>query len=58
MNVEQVDIKKIKHLENYRAEYKEHEMVELMSSMKQIGLLQPIGINPQDDGTFVVVFGN
>lgn len=63
MNTESKQIAEIKitdihQIENARAEYRESELSELMTSMKQIGLLQAIGVKAVSKSRFEVVFGN
>lgn len=57
MNVEQVEIKKIRQRANYRAEYREGDLSAMMSSMKDVGLLQPIGLMLNGDD-YKVIWGN
>lgn len=54
----QLKIADIKQLENARITYTKTEMAELMVSMKQRGLLSPIGVRELKNGKWEVVFGN
>lgn len=54
----EIPLKKIVQVENSRAEYREGDLAELMISMKQMGLLQPIGLKAVSKDRFEVVFGN
>lgn len=58
MEVRRIPISKIVTTENSRTDYKKGEIEDLMSSIKQDGLLQPIGVCELEDGTFELVFGN
>jgi ParB/RepB/Spo0J family partition protein len=49
-------INRIKYLENVRKEFNATEMAELMVSMKQIGLLQPIGVK-EDGSNHCCIYG-
>lgn len=51
-------IDNIAQLENIRLRYKDKDLSELMVSMKQSGLLQPIGVKDLGDDEYEVVFGN
>lgn len=55
MNVMNIKISKIKKAENYRG--KIGDVSELMSSIKENGLLQPIGVTKEKNG-YEIVFGN
>lgn len=51
-------IEKIIQRENSRGTIKDFELAELMVSMRQSGLLQPIGLKALKDGKAEIVFGN
>jgi len=56
---EDINISDIRSLENIRARVTHKEVAELMESIKQHGLLQPIGVcQLKGEGAFVVVYGN
>lgn len=57
-NVKDIPLNKIKQRENSRVEYDEADISELMTSMRQTGLLQKIGLKDVGDGTYEVVWGN
>lgn len=58
MKVLQIDLDKIEHSENSRVVYKESDLSELMGSMKQDGLLQPVGVRAISKGKYDAIFGN
>lgn len=59
MEVKEIDINKIKQIENVRVKIKDNELASLMSSIQQHGLQQPIGLfKPKDNSEYVIVFGN
>lgn len=58
MNIQHIEISKIKQNINYRASYKENEIAEFMSSIKQLGLIEPITVRETGNGEFEVVQGN
>lgn len=58
LDVRAIPLSKIEQGDNSRLSYNEEEMVSLMVSMKQTGLLQPIGLTEYEKGKFRVVFGN
>lgn len=53
-----IKLSEIVELENSRVIYNENDLNELMVSMKQTGLLQPIGLRPMEDGNYEIIFGN
>lgn len=53
-----VVLSKIHQTNNSRQIYDPDEMAELMTSMKQTGLLQPVGIRKTKNGEWDLVFGN
>lgn len=53
-----IPLSQIHQLENSRADYRESELAELMTSMKQTGLLQPIGVKAIKNNFYSIVFGN
>lgn len=58
MRIEEIDINKIKVLENIRIKESEKEIAELMSSIKQHGLKQPIGVwKVKKPEGYVLAFG-
>lgn len=54
---EEIEISKIKSLENVRTNIKEKEVHELMQSINQQGLLEPIGVY-ESEGGYVIAYGN
>ena len=57
--IKSIPLSKITQVENSRLTYNEEEMVSLMTSMRQTGLLQPIGVTETDTkGHYRVIFGN
>ncbi len=58
MNVEKISIKDIAQSENSRVVYKTADLSELMNSMKQNGMLQPIGVKKLGKGKYDCVWGN
>lgn len=58
MKVVDIDLNLIEQNENSRVVYKESDLSELMASMKEDGLLQPIGVRVIKDGKFDCTFGN
>lgn len=57
MKVEQVIIDKIEILENSRVNMKKSDLAQLMESINQHGLEQPIGVYPSNNG-FVLIYGH
>lgn len=53
-----VPINKIRQLENSRINYDETSMLEMMSSLKTRGLMQPIRVAKLPRGEWQVIFGN
>ena len=60
MNVKDIEIEKIKQLENIRLRIEEEDVHTLMSSIKQDGLLEPIGvaITSGSKDEYLIVYGN
>lgn len=58
MKIINVNLKEIEQNENSRVVYKETDLSDLMHSMKQDGLLQPIGVKKLPNGKYEAVFGN
>lgn len=58
MKIQKIDLNKIEQNENSRVVYKEADLSELMHSMKQDGLLQPVGVMKTANGKYEAVFGN
>ena len=59
MKVLNIDVNKLEQNENSRTQYKRVDLTELMTSLKQNGQLQPIGITPlKNSDKYEVVFGN
>lgn len=58
MKVIEIPLDKIEQNENSRVVYKESDLSELMTSMKEYGLLQPVGVRKLDSGKYDAVFGN
>lgn len=57
MKVEKVSLKKISVPENIRLNIRENELAGLMASMKQQGLLQPIGVM-KERGSYTYLWGH
>lgn len=53
-----IPLDKIEQNENSRVIYKTDELSELMASMRQNGLLQPVGVRKLPGGLYDAVFGN
>jgi len=53
----EIEINKIIQNENSRTKFKDKELFELMDSIKQHGLLQPIGVKKNED-KYEIIFGN
>jgi ParB family chromosome partitioning protein len=58
MRIINILIDKIEQNENSRTVYKASDLTELMLSMKEDGLLQPIGVRDLGKGKYECVFGN
>ena len=60
MNVKEIEIAKIKQLENIRLRIEEKDVHTLMASIKQDGLLEPIGVatTPGSKDEYLIVYGN
>ena len=60
MNVKDVEIKKIKQLENIRLRIDDEDVHTLMASIREDGLLEPIGVSTTKGSKdeYVVVYGN
>jgi len=60
MNVKDIEINKIKQLENIRLRIEEKDVHTLMASIKQDGLLEPIGVatTPGSKDEYLIVYGN
>jgi ParB/RepB/Spo0J family partition protein len=56
MNIKEIPIKEIKILENIRQTLKEEAMPYLMQSIKENGLLQPIGVKEENNG-YTLIWG-
>lgn len=57
MKVERIEISKIKTLENSRGST-DKSLPQLMSSIQQHGLQQPIGVNYNGNGSYEIMYGN
>ncbi len=57
MNIKTIDLDLIDQNENSRVVYKRGDLAELMLSMKEAGLLQPVGVKKTGD-RYEAVFGN
>ncbi len=57
MNVRDIDVDKINIIENVRQRDIEKSVASLMESIKQHGLLQPIGVSPIRGGKYDLVLG-
>ena len=55
--LKEIEINKIKVEENHRLNAEDADIHELMSSIKQHGLKQPIGVHESHKG-YVILFGN
>ena len=60
MNVKDVEIEKIKQLENIRLRIDDEDVHTLMASIKQDGLLEPIGVSTTkgSNDEYIIVYGN
>ncbi len=58
LNVKSIPLSQISQLDNSRLTYNEDDMVALMVSLKQTGLLQPIGVTEYEKGKYRVIMGN
>ncbi len=58
MEVKDIEIKKINVIENVRQRDVNQDVHELMDSIKQNGLLQPIGVSPLPNGKYDLVLGS
>jgi ParB/RepB/Spo0J family partition protein len=58
VKVIQINLDQIEQNENSRVDYKEHDLAELMGSLKQDGLLQAIGVRSVKGGRYECIFGN
>ena len=60
MKVKDIEIDKIKQLENIRLRIDEKDAHTLMGSIKQDGLLEPVGVSvaPNNKGEYLIVYGN
>jgi len=56
MNVQEIQISKIKIVENHRTSIEKTHLDELMQSIKQHGLIQPIGVSKKGNG-YTLRFG-
>lgn len=55
----EISIDKLIQKENSRGDFKDSDIDELMTSMRQVGMLQPIGVRTtKHKGEYEVVFGN
>lgn len=54
----EVEISNIKSLENIRTRIKDADIQELMQSIKQQGLLEPIGVWQTEKGEYIIAYGN
>lgn len=57
MSLQKIEINKIKIVENHRSTINEDHLDEMMQSIKQHGVLQPIGIAKDGHGGYVLRFG-
>ncbi len=57
MKIKEIPIKKIKIKENHRVDIEKTKLDELMQSIKQRGLLQPIGVIEKKNGSYWLRFG-
>jgi len=59
MEVKSIPLKKIVIKDNSRGEIKDSELANLISSIRQDGLMQPVGVTKTEkDGEYSLVFGN
>jgi len=58
MKVEDIEIDKIKRFENVRIRVEDKDVHSMMSSVKQDGLLHPIGVSKDKKGEYYIVYGN
>lgn len=57
MEVKDIEINKIRQFGNIRQRLEEHEVHDLMASIKQDGLLEPIGLQ-QEKNEYLLLYGN
>lgn len=58
MKVQAIPLDQISQDKNTRGDYRDSSIDEIMTSMRQHGLLQPIALFVKKDGKYTVVFGN
>ncbi len=58
MKTLEIDVNEIVTNENSRVNFKTEELAELMGSIKQYGLLEPIGVHKLEDGMYETIYGN
>lgn len=58
MQIIDIDINKIKFKGNVRQKFNEADDIALMQSIKNNGLLQPIGVSVNEDETYTIIWGN
>ena len=58
MNVKDIKIADVEVIENVRTDIKDKELVSLMESIHQMGLLQAIGVGKTKSGKFVLIYGH
>lgn len=57
MSLQKIEINKIKIIENHRSNIQDSGLDEMMQSIKQYGVLQPIGVARDGNGGFLLRFG-
>lgn len=58
VEIKEIQMNKIKLAKNSRMNVTDEEISGLMSSIKEVGLLQPIGVTKTSTGGFEIVYGN
>ncbi len=58
MEIRKIKLSDIEQNENSRVIYKSTELADLMRSMEQDGLLQPVGVRQLSNGRYDAIFGN
>lgn len=58
MKTEDIEISKIKFRGNIRQKFNEADDIALMQSIRDNGLLQPIGVSINEDDTYTIIWGN
>lgn len=57
-DIQMMSLNKIKLSKNSRREIRDEDLSGIMQSIKQVGLLQPIGVSKHQDGGYRICYGN